>query len=1608
MNMANQSAKNRDFLKLQDQISSLKKEVQELKATRKKLQQPLSSNDPIELFRLMSDNTTDLLWAKNTNNEYVFVNKAMCDVLLNAKDVYEPIGKTDMFFADRERNSHPENKAWHTFGEICRDTDTKVLKSGKPQQFDEYGNIKGEFLFLDVHKAPIFNADKKIIGTVGSGRIVTKEKQAEENYHNIFNTTNEGIFIHDKETGQILEINDAVLNMYGYTYNEITKLSVVDLSMGKSPYSPKEIKEWIYKTVNIGPQNFEWLAKTKSGKLFWTSVELKHANIGGKERVLALVKDIDRQKKTEQTLKEREELYRNLFDLSPTAILLEDKNGYILDLNPAFTKTRQYTRDELIGKHVSVLAAPHLRKKEIDEDIAKIIGGQQLSHEVSAVQKDGTPCIIKLNEKRIKLPDGEYGILSIAEDITEQKKSEDTLRESENRYRQLFDKLPYGGEVIDTTGRILECSQSTANMLGYKKEELVGKHLTEIFEPNDLEVYKQNFPAVLKGKPQIGEITMIRKNGTRINILRAGHPLYEKDSKKVTSVLAVNVNITERKTAEKQLIRKLTESEEVFKITNAVNNDNPIDEIYKLIFDSFDKIFGIKRASILMFDENDVMQFKAWCGISAKYRKAVTGHSPWTPKDKNPSPFCLPNVRNDKSLIKYGNLFKEENIVGMAFIPLINKGFVIGKFMLYSDYERIFDKNDLQLAQTIGNQIVISNNRKHDEEALRRSEEKYRRFFMDDLTGDYLTSTDGKIIDCNPAFMEIFGFKNLKEAQQFDLKNLYPKNKGRNKFLARIKKEKKVKNIIIEMKRVDGEPIFITENVTGIFDKKGKLQKLRGYLIDITKQFEAEHALRKSEEHFRSLIENNNDCIALYNKDGIIKYISPAVKKILGHTPKSLINTSSFDLIHTEDKAFASKKFMAIITSPGKSTNLKIRSFNKKGEVVWLNTTMTNLLKNPSVSSIVVNFNDISGQVEIEQELKGSEESYRGLFDNATEAIYILDQNSVFLDVNKSAEKMYGYKKDYLISNTPEIVSAPDKNDMAKVASYIELAFKGGSPTFEFWGKNKSGFVFPMEVHLSLGNYFGKKVIIAFAQDITERKKAEDTLKISEKSYRGLFDNATDAIYIQDFEGKFLDVNKTVEKMYGYDRSFFIGKSPAILSAPGKNDLEHVGKLIQKTVEGQPQSFEFWGIRKNGEIFPKEVRLKRGIYFGQDAIIAFAQDISARKQAEEERVKLEAQIQHTQKLKSLGVLSGGIAHDFNNLLTGILGNVGLAELELPKTSPALANLKRIETSSIRAADLCRQLLAYSGRGKFVVKALDLNEVVEEMGSLLVTSISKKVVLKYNFYDDLPAVEVDTAQIRQVVMNLIMNASDAIGKKSGIISITTGAMKCKDAYLHTTFLNDNLTEGVYVYIEVSDTGAGMDKETQAKIFDPFFTTKFTGRGLGLAAVLGIMRGHNGAIKIYSEPGKGTSFKVLFPCSDKTASPLNTNSEKAQPWKAEGTILIIDDEDTIRALGRQALEKAGFKVITAADGREGIKIFKKEKKSITAVLLDMTMPHMSGEETFREMRLINTNVKVLLSSGYNEQEATNNFAGKGLAGFLQKPYRTSDLISKIKEVIDGTVQ
>ena len=389
-----------------------------------------------------------------------------------------------------------------------------------------------------------------------------------------------------------------------------------------------------------------------------------------------------------------------------------------------------------------------------------------------------------------------------------------------------------------------------------------------------------------------------------------------------------------------------------------------------------------------------------------------------------------------------------------------------------------------------------------------------------------------------------------------------------------------------------------------------------------------------------------------------------------------------------------------------------------------------------------------------------------------------------------------------------------------------------------------------------------------------------------------------------------------------------------------------------------------------------------------------------RKRDEEARLKLEQQLLHTQKLESLGVLAGGIAHDFNNILTAIIGNADLALMRINRESPAVDNLHRIEQAASRAADLAKQMLAYSGKGKFLVESLDMNRLLEEMLHMLEVSISKNAVMRFNLAKPLPTVEADATQIRQIIMNLVINASEAIGDRSGVISATTGCMECDENYLKDVWLDENLAPGLYIYLEISDSGCGMDKETMAKLFDPFFTTKFTGRGLGMSAVMGIVRGHRGAIKVYSEPGRGSSFKILLPASGRPAEILNDDIAK-DDWRGSGRVLLVDDEEGVRRIGGEMLKELGFTTVTADDGREALDMFR-QNRDFAFVILDLTMPHMDGEQCFRELRLLKPDVKVIISSGYNENEVTQKFLGKGLAGFIQKPYRFGELKEAVKKL------
>jgi CheY-like chemotaxis protein len=374
-------------------------------------------------------------------------------------------------------------------------------------------------------------------------------------------------------------------------------------------------------------------------------------------------------------------------------------------------------------------------------------------------------------------------------------------------------------------------------------------------------------------------------------------------------------------------------------------------------------------------------------------------------------------------------------------------------------------------------------------------------------------------------------------------------------------------------------------------------------------------------------------------------------------------------------------------------------------------------------------------------------------------------------------------------------------------------------------------------------------------------------------------------------------------------------------------------------------------------------------------------------------------MQQTQKLESLGVLAGGIAHDFNNLLTAVLGNATLARAEIPDDSPAQGTLRQIERAAQRAAELCTQMLAYSGRGRLALEPVELSGLVEEMAGLLRASISKRVQLHLDVAPGLPVLEADATQLRQVAMNLITNASEAIAEEGGAISVRTGSTAGNRAYLVDHPWNENLPEGEYVFLEVSDTGCGMDEETRRKIFEPFFTTKFTGRGLGMAAVLGIVRKHGGAVHVSSEPGRGSTFRVLLPVREMSAAVVEPVLERAREPR-EGTILVVDDEPIVRRVVARMLERAGHSVVVASNGMEGVDTFAARPDEIAAVVVDLTMPDIGGGEVLARVRSLRPGIPVVLMSGYTQEDFDTQFTGKERVAFLHKPFREAELAAALE--------
>ncbi|RKZ01925.1 hypothetical protein DRQ21_09725 [Candidatus Fermentibacteria bacterium] len=602
---------------------------------------------------------------------------------------------------------------------------------------------------------------------------------------------------------------------------------------------------------------------------------------------------------------------------------------------------------------------------------------------------------------------------------------------------------------------------------------------------------------------------------------------------------------------------------------------------------------------------------------------------------------------------------------------------------------------------------------------------------------------------------------------------------------------------------------------------------------------------------------------------------------------------------------------------------------------------------------------------------------------------------------------MLGYspgEMDFSMSSWLSLIHPADRQHLE---SYMDEFLRGSSGQFESEYRMKTRDGKWISIHSRGGvterDRTGRPTRIAgIHQDVTRRKHSEYLVRKAVEDWENTFDALPELIAVLDFEGTIVRVNKAQAMALGLTREECKGKNLHSLMFP--DDEIHLSRipdlLAGKIKDTHLQELH---IQKFDGDFEVSMATSEDPEDGSIRIIHVARNITSRKAAEKKQKEMEEHVQHTQKLESLGVLAGGIAHDFNNILMAIRGYTDLAVSCVDEEDQVFLYLSEINKSVRTASELSGQMLAYSGRGNFVLETVGINDIIEKLKPMFQVSVSRKAELRFHLAGKLPMVRVDSTQLEQVILNLLTNASEAIGSSSGIITVTTGQEKRFPPGVQ----DRQEEEKTYAFIQVEDTGSGMSEEVLQKLFEPFFTTKFTGRGLGMAVVQGIVEGHNGFIEVNSKLGSGSSLKLFIPGLEEAAISPKSDGEGVSSVREKAGIgvLLVDDEKNILFIGKHTLTKAGYIVYTATDGEKAVEEYTNHGEAIHCVVLDLTMPVMDGVECLRELKKLDPAVKVILSSGYNQQEVENRIRLEEIAGYLKKPYGLSALRSEVKKVLQS---
>ena len=912
----------------------------------------------------------------------------------------------------------------------------------------------------------------------------------------------------------------------------------------------------------------------------------------------------------------------------------------------------------------------------------------------------------------------------------------------------------------------------------------------------------------------------------------------------------------------------------LYELAESVSRADDPNEIYRSAVEGLAGVVT-DRASVMIFDADGIMRFKAWKGISARHRAVMEGKITWRRGDRDVHAVTIPDVTQDPALSGFLPTFELEGIRAIALIPLMGNGGLIGKFVLYYDTPHEFQAEELHLTRTIATHVAFAAERQLAASALRESQERYREVFNNTAEGIFLVDVTSderfKFVEFNPVVESATGLANAHVS---------------GRFVDEVLPEPRATAVIANYRRcVDaGTGIAYEEelrlpigrrqfhvHLSPVRNIEGRVHRIVGVARDITEQRRAEEMLRNTEQQLR---------------------MAQDAAHLAGYSRNLATN--------------------------------EITAFGEYGELYGLEADQT-----PRT------------------------------FDEWVRLIHPDDRNHVQAVLRDSRERGHDFEIEF------------------------RTCWPDGS-THWICGK---GAVYSDDS--------GRPVRTAGVNfDITERKKAEAALRESEERFRRVFEEGPLGLALIGRNHRFLKVNNALCQMVGYSKAELEDKSYADITHP--DDLPADMELAEQLFRGEIPFFRIQKryLKKSGEIL--WINLTASVVRDRDGKalygLAMVEDITEVKHIQEESVA-------RQKLESVGTLAGGIAHDFNNLLGGVLSLAELGIQECDSGSSPKEELKAIRNVAVRGSEIVGQLMTYSGKESETLELLDVSRIVKEMVELLKVSISKQARLETRLGHDLPAIRGSAAQVRQIVLNLVTNASEAIADRAGVIRVSTSYVKVSK---HSTgAISRRLAEGNYLKLEVADTGCGMSRETQSMVFDPFFTTKSAGHGLGLAVVHGIVRGLRGSIHVASDLGKGSTFQILLPCYGTTepSGVAMANIEKPLHFPQDLTVLVVEDEDSLRRAVAKMLRRAGFQVHEASNGSAAIEVLRQKSDNIAVLLLDLTIPGRSSNEVVAEAVRTRPDIRVVLTSAYGREMVKSAMSEAREYAFIRKPFQLSDLINVI---------